>query len=94
VRYKGQGLTVAQCKNLEENLRAWYFKDGGNGIFLSEETRDKFVHIVKTLISVQQEGSGAVSLAEDRAAEVTDLLSALRTQTKNEIGVYGKWPRA
>jgi hypothetical protein len=78
VKDKGMGLTSAKRDKMEEELRAWYFENGGNGIFLSSEARDLFVQGVRQLIGTA-------------SGDAVETLSQLRTQTKNELGIYGKW---
>lgn len=64
---------------LEEQLRSWYYTDG-NGIFLSKKSRAIFV-----------EAKDLLKDSSDAEVEtITKKLSKLRSQLKNDIGVYGK----
>jgi hypothetical protein len=63
---------------LEAKLRAWYYEKG-NGIFLSRESRAFLVEAKKSLLDAK--------IASDA---IRGTLSNLRSQLKNDIGVYGK----
>lgn len=65
-------------RNLEAKLRAWYYETG-NGIFLSRESRALLVKGKKALL----DGTA-------KSASIRESLSNLRSQLKNDIGVYGK----
>ena len=71
-------FTEDERRNLEDKLRAWYY-EAGNGIFLSVESRALLVEAKQYLLDV------AIPASKIRAK-----LSALRSQMKNDIGVYGK----
>lgn len=73
-------LTQERRNDLESALRSWYYENG-NGIFFSNEARDLFVYAKEELIDDRVEPE-----------EVRYTLSRLRTQTKNDVGVYGEDP--
>jgi hypothetical protein len=78
VQKKKIELTPEKREEMENRLRAWYFSEGGNGIFLSNKARDLFIEAQDQLMAL-------------KPGDVVDTLSKLRTQTKNELGVYGLW---
>lgn len=71
-------FTEAERRKLEDGFRAWYYEKG-NGIFLSVESRGLLVEAKQYLLDT------AIPTSQIRAK-----LSALRSQLKNDIGVYGK----
>jgi hypothetical protein len=78
-------LTEEDRKYLARRLRSWYFSNDGNGIFLSDTARKLFT---KSLLCLETTDYSD----EDKATRVAvERLSRLRTQTKNELGVYGFW---
>jgi hypothetical protein len=70
-------FTPDERKSLEGKLRAWYY-EGGNGIFLSLESRGLLVQAKEYLLN-----------SEKASSEIRKKLSELRSQMKNDIGVYG-----
>ena len=68
----------AYRKGLERTLRGWYYTTG-NGIFLSKESRALLVEAKKSLLD-----------AKTPSSAIRERLSTLRSQMKNDIGVYGK----
>ena len=71
-------LSMPAREKLYEKLCTWYYQEG-NGIFLSNKTRDLYLSAREDLIkeSVSNEA-------------ITETFSTLRTEIKNEIGIYGK----
>lgn len=70
-------FTIEERTRMEEDFRRWYYENG-NGIFLSSASRDLLVEAKEQLKSGGSSGN------------VRRLLSRLRSQLKNDIGVYGK----
>ena len=70
-------FTKEEREELEKQLRDWYY-DSGNGIFLSKESRKLLV-----------EAKGLL-LRGGSAADIREKLSQLRSQMKNDVGVYGR----
>jgi hypothetical protein len=73
-----QEWSLAERASLESTLRGWYYA-AGNGIFLSKESRALLVGAKEALLD------GKIHSDKIRKA-----LSSLRSQMKNDIGVYGK----
>jgi len=71
--------TAVERRQLEEKFRKWYYEEG-NGIFLSKESRG-------ILVQAKQSLSNTDTI---KFAEVIKTLSQLRSQLKNDLGVYGK----
>src|SRR5262245_385740 len=63
---------------LENTLRGWYYA-GGNGIFLSRESRAILVEAKQALLDSKVDSS-----------KIRGMLSTMRSQMKNDIAVYGK----
>lgn len=70
-------LSMEERKELYGKLCSWYYETG-NGIFLSNNTRELYLSAREDLIkdTISNE-------------EVTKTFSNLRTEIKNEIGIYG-----
>ena len=73
-----QEWSPAERASLESTLRGWYYATG-NGIFLSKESRALLVKAKKSLLD-----------AKIASGTIRGMLSTLRSQLKNDIGVYGK----
>ena len=71
-------LSKEERKKLDTALRAWYYKQG-NGVFLTNEIRDTYLAARKCWKSDNDESE----------EEITKSFSRLRTDLKNEIGIYG-----
>ncbi|TVZ41905.1 hypothetical protein P886_1256 [Alteromonadaceae bacterium 2753L.S.0a.02] len=76
-RAREQALTPQERKELYVALWQWYY-EAGNGIFLSNETRELYLDAREALIRESTENS-----------DIIKLFSGLRTAIKNEIGIYG-----
>ena len=73
-----QELSSDERSTLEGALRGWYYATG-NGIFLSKESRALLVKAKKSLLD-----------SKIASGTIRGMLSTLRSQLKNDIGVYGK----
>ncbi len=71
-------ISMPAREKLYEKLCIWYYQEG-NGIFLSNKTRDLYLSAREDLIKE--------SVSNDA---ITETFSTLRTEIKNEIGIYGK----
>ena len=71
-------FTEADRAKLEQDLRDWYYKDG-SGLFLSAESRALLVEAKDLLVK-----------SKGTSADIRKKLSHLRSQMKNDVGVYGK----
>ena len=65
---------------LNTSLREWYY-DNGNGLYLTNELRNTYRKARESL-----EARSTDSLSEDN---ITKKFSTLRTELKNELGIYG-----
>ena len=81
-----QQLTEMELATLNNELRSWYYSEGegGYGIFLSNDTAALYRQAVKSVLS-------AVPNDAQATRNVVDKLSTLRSWTKNEIAVFGRW---
>ena len=70
-------LSMEERKKLYNNLCSWYY-ESGNGIFLSNKTRELYLNAREELI---QE-----NISDD---DITKIFSKLRSEIKSEIGIYG-----
>jgi hypothetical protein len=81
-----QTLTKEDLETIDRHLRCWYYQegDGGNGIFLS----NKASKIYRTALKAVQDAS-----EDDKASTkaVVTCLSHLRSRTKKDIAVFGRW---
>ena len=84
-------LTKKEFETIENNLRCWYYRegDGGNGIFLSNKAGEKYREALKALLNARAED------AEDAKSTiaVSSRLSELRSRTKKDIAVFGRWEK-
>jgi hypothetical protein len=71
-------LTEDERTSLEGKFRDWYY-ESGNGIFMSVQSRKLLVDAKKHLLNFQI-----------KSVPIRTELSNLRSQMKNDIGVYGK----
>jgi hypothetical protein len=71
-------LTANEREDLEAKLRTWYYSNG-NGIFLSAESRALLVEAKKHLLD-----------SNKPMKDIRGTLSKLRSQMKNDVGVYGR----
>jgi hypothetical protein len=81
-----QTLTATELAAIENGLWSWYYREGegGNGIFLSNETGNHYRQAMKSVLNADPDD-------ERSTREIVDKLSTLRSRTKNEIAVYGRW---
>jgi hypothetical protein len=75
---RGRALTEEERRELEADLRRGYYKDG-NGIFLSLASQERFLAVKKDFIK----------FTDATPDTLRDKFSALRTELKNDITVYG-----
>ena len=71
-------LNKEEKNTLNLSLRAWYYENG-NGLFLTNNLR-------KTYLAARKALEGESPESEDKISKV---FSKLRTDLKNEIGIYG-----
>ncbi|MEJ2395451.1 MAG: hypothetical protein P8045_08325 [Candidatus Thiodiazotropha sp.] len=71
-------LSDIEKKELYDQLCKWYYETG-NGIFLSNETRKLYLDSRESLLDE--------NVSDE---DITRIFSRLRTEIKNEIGIYGK----
>ncbi len=76
-RARKSDLSMEERKELYDKLCIWYYEKG-NGIFLSNETRDLYLSAREDLLKK--------AISND---DITETFSQLRTEIKNEIGIYG-----
>ena len=67
-------------KKLDSSLRDWYFENG-NGLYLTTDLRDVYLNARESLKMISTD-----SKSEE---EITKRFTKLRTDLKNEIGIYG-----
>jgi hypothetical protein len=72
-------LSMAERKDLYQRLCGWYYEKG-NGIFLSNTTRELYLSAREDLLKDSLSGD-----------DITKIFSTLRTAIKNEIGIYGEY---
>lgn len=70
-------LSMEERKELYDKLCRWYYETG-NGIFLSNKTRDLYLSAREDLIRN--------TITND---DITKTFSKLRSEIKSEIGIYG-----
>ena len=81
-----QTLTKEDLETIDCDLRSWYYQegDGGNGIFLSNKSSKIYRTALKAVLDASEDDK------ESTKAVVT-CLSDLRSRTKKDIAVYGRW---
>lgn len=70
-------LSMEDRKELYTRLCNWYYEEG-NGIFLSNKTRELYLDAREKLIR-----------DDTSSDDITDYFSTLRSEIKSEIGIYG-----
>jgi hypothetical protein len=73
-------LSEEERQKLDLALRDWYYQKG-NGIFLTNELRETYLAARKSLV---------IDTSETEQ-NITKLFSKLRTDLKNEVGIYGSY---
>ena len=78
-------LTYGGLRELSENLRRWYFLDGG--LFLSERTRPPYFHLQQALtrLPAAPEREAHINVDDESVAIVKALASRLRTSTTEDV---------
>ncbi|MEM7208867.1 MAG: hypothetical protein AAF434_13675 [Pseudomonadota bacterium] len=76
-RARDKQLSMVERRELYKALCGWYY-ESGNGIFLSNNTRELYLDSRESLIND--------NVSDE---EITRIFSSLRTEIKNEIGIYG-----
>jgi|1186.fasta_scaffold07419_4 hypothetical protein len=81
------GVTRDEALKLYDDMTGWYFGQGG-GLSLPDETKRLYLE-VKKRIGLYAAGRSA-GPAGDASRRLLRDLSILRTQLKNDVGVYGR----
>ncbi|GAA2571934.1 hypothetical protein [Pseudonocardia hydrocarbonoxydans] len=73
----GEPLDGAARRRLDAQMFEWYYTNG-NGIFLSNQSRD-----------LLQETQRALARPGEDWSKIADLLGQVRTSLRNDVGVFG-----
>jgi len=81
-----QTLTKEDLGTIVRDLRSWYYQegDGGNGIFLSNKSSKIYRMALKAVLDASEDDKTSTKA-------VVTCLSDLRSRTKKDIAVFGRW---